>query len=1098
MQKKLKKINEKMQKKLKIIKNSKGFSLIELLATIFLISLTLGAGITFVINTINKSKEKSQLLAINNIKKTANTYIEEYPDEIAWIKENDSDNSFSCISINSLINKGYITEKEVSSQEGISKAEYVLINRDQSKNIINREVDENNKCSKTIQKVEIPTAKKYCNTIYYNGNEQQLVTSSNDGFTIDQSQIRKTEVGNYNITAKLNQNDPVNHKTYIWSDDTISDKTFTCTIKKQEPELNIIGSQGENGESLDDTKINLKSNVSGTIQVKSSDKSIATASFDTDDKIDANSLKSVTIKKHATKSPMTYITFTLTPADAKNYAQTTTVYTIGKVELTTVNKPKCNQDLYYNFEYQHLINPSKQYNLLNSLQKEAGEYTVTAKLKYGYIWKDDKSTNDYQTTCKIENSKFQLSYDDNGGSGCSNQKRDIYYRQTYGTLTTLCIPSRTGYSFNGWNSSKSGSGKSITNDTIVSSKNNQTIYAQWKANTYTVKYNGNGNTSGNTTNSSHTYDVSKRLTANGFYRTGYTFNGWNTSSNGYGTNYYNQQSVINLTAKNGDTFNLYAKWQINTYTLTYNNNGGSGCSSKTLNYNDYYDLSCTPSKSGYSFDGWYTSPSGGSRVYSSYRITQNTTVYAHWENITYTLSYDSNGGSYCSSKNLNYNDYYDLSCTPYRSGYTFDGWYTSSSGGYKVYSSDRITQSTTIYAQWTAIPTVTYYYLYFNSNGGSYCQTKTLEYNDYYDLSCTPYRSGYSFDGWYTSSSGGYRVYSSDRITQSTTVYAHWTADSTPSPTYYYLYFDSNGGSYCQTKTLEYNDYYDLSCTPSKSGYSFDGWYTSSSGGSRVYSSDRITQSTTVYAHWTVNSTPTPTPTKYTLTYDSNGGTSCSSKTLNANANYDLSCTPSRSGYSFDGWYTSSSGGSKVSTSNRINKDTTIYAHWTAKPKKVKVTFHRNYNSNDTTTKSQTFTQGDSDNQFSVKWSRSGYTLLGWAFSPSATSKNHSTAANVTDNWISNNSPSTDLYAVWKKDAPASTTTTMYLCRNGYTCLNAGADWRDCSNDLYSSSSNPTSVEIKRTSGKYSVTDSGYYIWTGCLRSTKKAAKTDCPSTCIG
>ena len=524
----------------------------------------------------------------------------------------------------------------------------------------------------------------------------------------------------------------------------------------------------------------------------------------------------------------------------------------------------------------------------------------------------------------------------------------------------------------------------------MSSKNNQTIYAQWKANTYTVKYNGNGNTSGNTANSSHTYDVSKRLTANGFYRTGYTFNGWNTSSNGYGTNYYNQQSVINLTAKNGDTFNLYAKWQINTYTLTYNNNGASG----------------------------------GYRVYSSYRITQNTTVYAHWENITYTLSYDSNGGSYCSSKNLNYNDYYDLSCTPYRSGYTFDGWYTSSSGGYKVYSSDRITQSTTIYAQ--------------------------------------------------------------------------WTADSTPSPTYYYLYFDSNGGSYCQTKTLEYNDYYDLSCTPSKNGYSFDGWYTSSSGGSRVYSSDRITQSTTVYAHWTANSTPTPTPTKYTLTYDNNGGSGCSSKTLNYNDYYDLSCTPSRSGYTFDGWYTSSSGGSKVSTSNKITKDTTIYAHWTANPKKVKVTFHRNYNSKDTTTKSQTFTQGVSGNQFSVSWSRSGYTLLGWAFSPSATSRDHKTAANVTDNWISRNSPSTDLYAVWEKNTPTSTTTTMYLCRDGYTCLNAVADYNDCSNAIYSSSSNPTSVEIKRTSGKYSITDSGYYIWSGCLKSTKKAAKTDCVSTCIG
>ena len=137
-------------------------------------------------------------------------------------------------------------------------------------------------------------------------------------------------------------------------------------------------------------------------------------------------------------------------------------------------------------------------------------------------------------------------------------------------------------------------------------------------------------------------------------------------------------------------------------------------------------------------------------------------------------------------------------------------------------------------------------------------------------------------------------------------------------------------------------------------------------------------------------------------------------------------------------------------------------------------------------------------NQFSVSWSRSGYTLLGWAFSPSATSRDHKTAANVTDNWISRNSPSTDLYAVWEKNTPTSTTTTMYLCRDGYTCLNAVADYNDCSSNICSSSSNPTSVEIKRTSGKYSITDSGYYIWSGCLKSTKKAAKTDCVSTCVG
>ena len=74
----------------------------------------------------------------------------------------------------------------------------------------------------------------------------------------------------------------------------------------------------------------------------------------------------------------------------------------------------------------------------------------------------------------------------------------------------------------------------------------------------------------------------------------------------------------------------------------------------------------------------------------------------------------------------------------------------------------------------------------------------------------------------------------------------------------------------------------------------------------------------------------------------------------------------------------------------------------------------------------------------------------------------------------------------------------MYLCRNGYTCLNAKADYNDCSKNIYSSSKNPTSVEIKSTSGKYSVTDNNDYIWTGCLRSTQKDAKTDCVKTCVG
>ena len=105
--------------------------------------------------------------------------------------------------------------------------------------------------------------------------------------------------------------------------------------------------------------------------------------------------------------------------------------------------------------------------------------------------------------------------------------------------------------------------------------NNITLYVQWKPITYTVKYNGNGATSGSTTSSSHTYDQTKNLTTNWFTKTGYHFIGWATSPNG-SVVYSNQQSVKNLTATNGTTVNLYVKWVTNTYTIKLDFNGWTG------------------------------------------------------------------------------------------------------------------------------------------------------------------------------------------------------------------------------------------------------------------------------------------------------------------------------------------------------------------------------------------------------------------------------------------------------------------------------------------------------------------------------------------
>ena len=109
----------------------------------------------------------------------------------------------------------------------------------------------------------------------------------------------------------------------------------------------------------------------------------------------------------------------------------------------------------------------------------------------------------------------------------------------------------------------------ITSSTTVVQDKDHTLKAIWTPNTYTINYNGNGNTGGSTTSSTHTYDVSSNLTANGFSKTGYKFIGWNTSADGTGTAYLDGASVTRVGTSG--TVTLYAQWtKVNANNIQYN------------------------------------------------------------------------------------------------------------------------------------------------------------------------------------------------------------------------------------------------------------------------------------------------------------------------------------------------------------------------------------------------------------------------------------------------------------------------------------------------------------------------------------------------
>ena len=382
-----------------------------------------------------------------------------------------------------------------------------------------------------------------------------------------------------------------------------------------------------------------------------------------------------------------------------------------------------------------------------------------------------------------------------------------------------------------------------------------------------------------------------------------------------------------------------------SYTVTFNANGGScDTSSKSVTYGSTYGTLSTPTRTGYSFSGWYTSASGGSHVTSNTTVslTSNQTLYAHWTADTYTATFNANGGS-CSTSNksVTYGSTYGTLPTPTRTGYSFTGWYTSASGGTQVTSSTTvsITSNQTLYAHW-AQDEPSSYTVSFNANGGS-CSTssKSVTYGSTYGTLPTPTRTGYSFSGWYTSASGGSQVTSSTTVNKDYdhTLYAHWTQDE---PSSYTVSFNANGGS-CSTssKSVTYGSTYGTLPTPTRTGYSFSGWYTSASGGSQVTSNTTvsITSNQTLYAHWMQNVSA------YTITFNANGG-SCSttSKSVTYGSTYGTLPTPTRTGYSFVGWYTSAIGGSfvTISTTVQLNGNQTLYAHWRAQ------TYTLSFNSN--------------------------------------------------------------------------------------------------------------------------------------------------------
>ncbi len=278
-------------------------------------------------------------------------------------------------------------------------------------------------------------------------------------------------------------------------------------------------------------------------------------------------------------------------------SEVTTEYKIiGDLNLTA--KWNANTDTAYTVEHYQQNITDNEYTLAENGTETGttGEDTSAEAKDYaGFTAKSvtqEKIAADGSTVVKIyyDRKEITLTLDFDDGEG------ETEITGKYGAIvTTPANPTKTGYTFASWNPDLPATFPA----------ENATYTAKWNANTYTVKFEANDG-SGTMTDQTFSYDVEQALTANTFTRDGYEFEGWAKSTDG-DIVYTDGQTVLNLTSENNATVTLYAVWEIENYTITYNLNGGINAQSNPDNYTIETETITleNPTRTGYTFEGWY-------------------------------------------------------------------------------------------------------------------------------------------------------------------------------------------------------------------------------------------------------------------------------------------------------------------------------------------------------------------------------------------------------------------------------------------------------------------------------------------------------------
>ncbi|WP_431807806.1 InlB B-repeat-containing protein [Lysinibacillus sphaericus] len=283
-------------------------------------------------------------------------------------------------------------------------------------------------------------------------------------------------------------------------------------------------------------------------------------------------------------------------------------------------------------------------------------------------------------------------------------------------------------------------------------------------------------------------------------------------------------------------------------TVSFDATGGSPVGDLTISYDEKINAPTTPSKTGYTFAGWYKDATLTSEWdFAAESVTEDTTLYGKWDANSYTMTFHTNGGTAVAPTSATYGEKATAPTAPTKTGYTFAGWYKDATLTSEWdFAAETVTEDTTLYGKWDANS----YTMTFHTNGGTAVAPILATYGEKATAPTAPTKTGYTFAGWYKDATLTTEWnFATETVTEDTTLYGKWAINS------YTVTFNTNGGTTVAPVTITYDKKITKPAAPTKVGHTFAGWYKSDTLTTQWdFLIDVVTKDTALYAKWFVNS----------------------------------------------------------------------------------------------------------------------------------------------------------------------------------------------------------------------------------------------------